>query len=155
MYEAKERVFVGWGAWGDGGAGVVVEFKWLLAPQVSHPGVLQRWEGSSRGSSLVLVLSVLLLCNWPAGVSAQLGCFLLGQEPEGWKDAKFLSVGPGPYLLGVDYTDCIDHANCDHGAFQQILFFFFLRDVYISGGLEFVITVKYCKMPLLIGQLNL
>lgn len=76
--------------WGRG------QFKWLLAPQVSHPGVLQRWEGSSRGSSLVLVLSVLLRCNWLAGVSAPLGRFLLGQEPEGWMDAKSTSAGPGP-----------------------------------------------------------
>lgn len=58
-----------------------------------------------------------------------------------------LSVGPGPYLLGVDYTDY--HTNCHRAVFQQILFF--ERDVYVSGGLEFVITVKHCKMPLLIG----
>lgn len=110
---------VGW-AWGGG------QFKWLLAPQVSHPGVLQRWEGSSRGSSLVLVLSVLLLCNWLAGVSSPLGRFLLGQEPEGWKDAKLLNVGPGPYLLAVDYTDYMfTTQTAAMQFFQQILFFFF------------------------------
>lgn len=69
------------------------------------------------------MLSVLLRCNWLAGVSAPLGCFLLGQEPEGYKDAKFLNVGPGPHLLVVDYTDYIYHTNCSQEVFQQILFF--------------------------------
>lgn len=69
------------------------------------------------------MLSVPLLCNWLATVGAPLGCFLLGQEPEGRKDAKFLNVEPGPYLLGVDYTDYMYHTNCNHAVIQQMLFF--------------------------------